>query len=140
MRYTGLLQATTDLDYEIQNIWSPEEMDYYFKNTNPDVKNDLIKVSDDGLKAYKNVNNYSVMYVDGEATKGPLIAVPEPHPLFNCHYIYSEDDFCFERMDLTTRQYELLNDCAEVIISHTSSLIDSIVEGVDVTNRYIEEQ
>lgn len=137
MRYTGLF---LDNDHEVQNIWSHEEVDYYSKNTNPLTKKDLLIVNDEGLRAYKNVNNYSVMYVNGKKTLGPIILIPETHPLFNCHYIYSEDEFDFGRMKGVTVDHPI-NDAIEVISDHIGPFfVDSIVYGVYVTNKYTEEQ
>lgn len=135
IRYTGLFLGN---DHEVQNIWSHEELDYYSKNINPLTEEDLISVSDEGLRAYKNVNNYSIMYVNGKRELGPIITIPEPHPLFNCHYIYSEEEFDFGRMQGVTKDHPI-NDAIEVIMDQVGPFFDSI-EYVDVTNRYTEEQ
>jgi hypothetical protein len=127
IRYTGLFLGN---DHEVQNIWSHEELDDYSKNINPLTEEDLVSVSDEGLRAYKKVNNYSIMYY--------IITIPEPHPLFNCHYIYSEEEFDFGRMQGVTKDHPI-NDAIEVIMDQVGPFFDSI-EYVDVINRYTKEQ
>ena len=110
MRYSGLLLSE---NHELQNIWTPDEEAYYSKKHLS--KKNFVGVEDDGLEAYSNVNTYSVMYVNGKKMYGPLIKVPEFHPLFNCYLIYNEDNWCIDRMDLSSDQHSLLQEALNLI-------------------------